>query len=206
MSTIEVYNLQKKKVGDVNLPEGFLLGKAHLPLVHQVLNWQRSHLRAGTSSVKNRHAVSGSTLKIYRQKGTGNARHGDIKAPIFVGGGQTFGPRPSDWSTKLPKKMRHTALRSLIGQKYNEKRLYIFKEIDFKAIKTKIAVEVFEKLNIGNALVVLDKPAEKVFKSLRNVPGFKVILVNHINVLDVLAHDYLVMTQVALDKAQEILA
>ena len=205
MPAIQVYNLQKKKVGDVKVSDDFFSKKKRMALIQQVVNWQMAGCRSGSASVKTRSAVKGSTAKMYRQKGTGNARHGDGRAPIFVGGGRAFGPHPRDWSQKLPKKMRKQALRSLMGQKHEEKKLYIADAIEFKEIKTKKAVEIFNKLGIQNAMIVLDKPSDPVIKSLRNVPGFKVGLVNGLNVVDILAHEYLVMTQEALNRAQELL-
>jgi len=204
MPTIEVYNLQKKKVGDVKIPDDFFPEKVSPGLINQVVNRQMANRRLGTSSVKNRHEVSGSTRKIYRQKGTGNARHGDIKAPIFVGGGQTFGPRPRDWSQDIPKKMRRKALRYVIGEKLREKKLFIADAIQWKEIKTKKALEVFHKLGIHEALVVLDHSTDAVIKSLRNVVGFKTAPVEGINIVDMLNHEFLVMTKVALDRIQEV--
>ena len=205
MPEIDVYNLQKKKVGSLKLSEDFFPEKLKLGLIHQAVKSQRAAARSGTASVKNRHNVKGSTAKIYRQKGTGNARHGDGKAPVFVGGGQAFGPKARDWSQSLPKKMRRKAIRSVIAERHKEERLYITDSLDFKEIKTKKALEVFNKLGIHNALIVLDKPSEKVSKSLRNVPGFKVACLDGLNVVDVLTHEYLVMTQEALSQVQGFL-
>jgi large subunit ribosomal protein L4 len=205
MASLEVQNLQKKKVGSVTVADDFFPQKTSMALIKQVVNWQRAGRRAGTASVKARNAVRGTTAKMYRQKGTGNARHGDKKAPIFVGGGQAFGPHPRDWSQALPKKMRRQAIRAILGEKHENEKLFIVDAVEFKEIKTKRAIETFKKMGIGNALVILDKQVDSVVKSLRNVPGYKVSQVDGLNAIDLLAHDYLVITQAAFEKVQEFL-
>src|SRR3989338_8275282 len=129
---LKVYNHQKKEVGKIPLPEALFGEKPRKGLIHQVVVQQAVNRRQGNAHVKSRHHVSGSTRKIYRQKGTGRARHGDIKAPLFVGGGRAFGPKPRDYEVRLPQKIRHAALREAVLIRKLEGKLWIIDQLDFK--------------------------------------------------------------------------
>src|SRR6185436_8124042 len=132
---LTVYNSEKTSVGKVALPKALQV-KANKALLYQVAVAQQTNLRQGNAKVKNRHEVAGSTRKIIRQKGTGGARHGDIKAPLFVGGGRVFGPKPKDYEVRLPQKVRQSGLRAAILQRKLEDRLWILEALDFKEPKT----------------------------------------------------------------------
>ncbi len=198
MSELTVYSMDKASVGKVAVPKG-LEAKANTALLHQVVVAQQTNLRQGNAKVKNRHEVRGSTRKIYRQKGTGNARHGDIKAPLFVGGGRAFGPKPRDYEVVLPQKIRRAALREAVSLRRAEGKLWVIDAFDFKEIKTKKAAQVFKKFEIAGALIVLEASNPNVEKSIRNLAGFKASRVEALNVLDILRFQHLVMTRKAYD-------
>ena len=162
-------------------------------LIHQVVVKELASRRHGTAKVKSRNEVTGSTRKIYRQKGTGNARHGDIKAPLFVGGGQAFGPKPRDWSFVLPRQLRRQALKAAVALRHEEKKLWLL-DSDWKEPKTKQASKFFVANEIGNALVVIDADERVTEKSIRNLACFEVRLWNEFQVADILKHEHLVLT------------
>src|SRR5262249_4873961 len=144
-------------------------------LLYYMVRNQMANRRAGTHSTKTRGEVAGSTKKIYRQKGTGNARHGNIRAPIFAGGGQTFGPQPRDYSYTMPKTAKRRGLQTALAYKAKEGQLMLVEEPGWKDIKTKHAVDFFKALNATSALLVIGEANEIVEKSVRNLPRFKVI-------------------------------
>jgi len=195
---LTVYSMDKASVGKVAVPKG-LAAKANASLLHQVVVAQQVNRRQGNAKVKNRHEVTGSTRKIYRQKGTGNARHGDIKAPLFVGGGRVFGPKPREYESLLPQKMRQAALREAVALRRGEGKLWVIDSLEFKEAKTKKAAKVFEKFEIPGALVILDAANPNAEKSIRNLAGFKVSRLEALTVLDVLRFKHLVMTRKAYD-------
>ncbi len=203
MSNLEVYNLQGKKVSDHKAAEGLINGPVRKTLLWEMIRMQQANRRAGTASTKTRGAVTGSTRKIYRQKGTGNARHGDIKAPIFVGGGQTFGPLPRSYTYRLPRKARLNALKSAFALKHKEGKLKVVNEFNLSEIKTQKALEAFKSLGAENALLVIEAANAVVEKSVRNLPHHKVLRVEGVNVFDVLKYDQLILTEQALKKIEE---
>ena len=198
---IAVYNKEKKKVGEVSFSDAWG-SKPKLALIHQAVTAQLWNRRHGTSKVKNRHEVAGSTRKIIRQKGTGGARHGDIKAPLFVGGGQAFGPKPRDYEVRLPQKIRGSALRSAFLQRNKEGRLLILDRasLSFEKPKTKLASQIFQALGVKGALVIVEKGMSGAEKSIRNLERFKVLRVEAMNVVDVLKYEHLIMTQGAYEQ------
>lgn len=194
-----VYNLDKKKVKEKVLSKVLFDGYVRRPLMLQVLQLMQTNQRLGTSAVKNRHNVSGSTRKIYRQKGTGNARHGDIKAPLFVGGGQAFGPHPRSWYSSIPEKFRKGALKSALNMKREEKKLLVLDEFELPKIGTREAGKIFEKMGFSSALLVMDHVSEIIKKSVRNLPSFKVCTAAQLNLMDILHYDGLLVTMKALE-------
>lgn len=191
-----VYNLEKKVVGKVDGPEP-LFGKVRTALIHQVLVQQRENRRQGNARVKSRHEVSGSTRKIYRQKGTGRARHGDIKAPLFVGGGQAFGPKSRSWYGVVPKKMSQGALGDAVSAKRSEEKFLILDSLNTQ--KTKEAAALFEKFGLTSGLVVLE-PGSTAQRSIRNLASFKPVAVHGIHLEDLLRYEHLIMTKAAYEK------
>lgn len=195
---LTVYNMEKASVGKVTVPKS-LETKPNTALLHQVVTAQLINRREGNSKVKNRHEVTGSTRKIYRQKGTGNARHGDIKAPLFVGGGRAFGPKPRNYDVPLPQKIRQAALKEAVMLRCREGKLQVFDNLQFNEIKAKRASQLFKKFEILSGLVILDGPNLNAEKSIRNLRGFKVARIEALNVLDVLRFPNLVLTKKAYD-------
>jgi large subunit ribosomal protein L4 len=195
---LTIYNVEKTSVGKVILPKALQV-KANKALLHQVVVAQQTNRRQGNAKVKNRHEVAGSTRKIIRQKGTGGARHGDIKAPLFVGGGRVFGPKPRDYEVVLPQKIRQGAIREAVALRNSEGRLWVIDNLEFKEPKTKKAAQVFKKFEISGALVVLDGGNPNAERSIRNLAGFKATRLDNVNVLDILRFDHLVLTRKAYD-------
>ncbi|MBI2083827.1 MAG: 50S ribosomal protein L4 [Deltaproteobacteria bacterium] len=199
---LEVYNSEKKKVGQVAAPE-FLSSRPRNGLIYQVVVQQLTNQREGNSRVKNRHEVTGSTRKIYRQKGTGRARHGDIKAPLFVGGGRAFGPKPRDWSSVLPKKIRDGALRDLVVSKQAEGKLWLLDSLTFPKPKTKEMKTLFEKFGAPSGLLVFSEKNLNLEKSIRNLEKFKGAHWEALSVKDLLHYDHLLMTKEAFQRFVE---
>jgi len=202
MSSIDIYDQNLKKVSSQTLGAGWS-ARVSRGSVYEAAIWQASGRRAGTSSTKGRSEVRGSGRKIYRQKGTGNARHADRQAPIFVGGGIVGGPTPRDWSYALPRKERRRAIQSVLIQKLKDDKLRVVESLDFGEIKTKKAKDFFDKWKIKSALVLLEKPVENVVKSIRNLPHIHAASADAINVADLLLADYIVMTKAALQKVEK---
>lgn len=202
MSTLGLYNSDGKKMQDVKVPEAMLAGPIRKGLIYYIVRCQMAKKRAGTHSTKTRGAVVGSTKKIYRQKGTGRARHGAKKAPIFVGGGVAFGPHPRDYSYSMPKSSRRRGLQTVLALKNKEGKLMILEVPPWKEPKTKQAREMFKALKLESALLVLDEANEAIEKSIRNLSKFKVLPAEGLNVYDILNHDHLILTKGALEKVK----
>lgn len=201
----KVLDLNLKKVGDVELSDEIFAAQPNRALIYEVVKMQLANQRQGSALVRNRALVSGTTAKMYRQKGTGRARHGDEKANIFVGGGKAFGPKPKDYSYRLPKKARRGGLRAALSLKKKEGRLLIVDALSFPSIKTKDAVSALSKLGVKNGLLVVDGPDEKLEKSVRNIPNVKLIQWEGLNAYDLLRYEHAVVTVPALKKMQEVL-
>ncbi len=202
MTEIDIYSQDHKKVSKAKLGAAWQ-APVNRSSVFETALWQLAGRRRGTSSTKGRSQVKGSGRKIYRQKGTGGARHADRQANIFVGGGIVFGPKPRDWSYALPKKQRRIALQSVLIHKLREDKLRVLESLEFGEIKTKKAKEFFTKWKIESALVVLDQSSDNVIKSMRNLPNIKTCSVQSLNVADLLNHDYTVITKQALEAIEK---
>lgn len=203
MLKVQVLNRSGKKVKEMNAPEevfGFA-PKEHL-VYEAVVNY-RANLRSGTASTKTRGVVRGGGRKPWRQKGTGRARAGSIRSPLWRSGGVTFGPHPKDFSYRLSKKARKNALKSVLSQKMTENHLLVVDGLDFKEPKTKAGVELLRALNVESALIIDSGENRPLFLSMRNIPMVKAVDVNHINVYDVLNHEWLVMTPRAFESVTE---
>ncbi|MBI2068242.1 MAG: 50S ribosomal protein L4 [Deltaproteobacteria bacterium] len=195
---ITVYNSAKKKVGTLAWPEQLSV-EVSTGRIHQVAVNQLRNRRQGNAHVKSRHFVSGSTRKIYRQKGTGRARHGDIRAPLFVGGGRAFGPRARDWTVRTPRQISRAALRDLLSLRRSEEKLWIVDRLEMKAPKTKEASSLLASFGLSSGLVVLGEANPAVERSMRNLATFKVTRVDSLNLLDLLRYENLMMTQSAFE-------
>ena len=207
MPKIEVYSIEGKKVSDVELKEEVFGIEPNETIVHSVLVNYMANQRQGTQSTKTRSEVSGGGRKPWRQKGTGRARQGSIRAPHWVGGGIALGPKPRSYKYRVNKKERRLAIRSVLSSKVLEKELVVVDKIDFKEIKTKNMVNALNKLKVeGKTLIVLPEKNENVQKSARNIEGVKTSLVNTINVYDLLKYKNLVLTLDTVKKIEEVYA
>jgi large subunit ribosomal protein L4 len=202
MTTVNVVS-PSGEAGTAELPDAIFAAKVNVPLIHQVVIAQRAAARQGTASTKNRGAVSGGGRKPYRQKGTGRARQGSIRAPQFTGGGVSHGPVPRDYAQKTPKKMKAAALRGALSDRAANERVFVVTAfVEGDAPRTKDALAVLETVTGGadrNILVVTTHDDEITWKSLRNVPAVHLLAEDQLNTYDVLDSDYLVFTQAALD-------
>lgn len=203
MAVTEVFNTDNKKVGDVELNDALFGLEVKQHILHDVVKMQLANRRAGTASTKTRSEVRGGGAKPWRQKGTGRARAGTRNSPLWRGGGTIFGPKPKDYSYKLPKKVRKLGLRMALSTRFSESNMMVLDGFDLDEIKTKKFQEVMKKLNIDNGLIVVPERNENLEKSSRNVQGFKVISSEGLNVYDVLLHHRLVLLQSCLDQLEK---
>jgi len=203
MSTVEVKNIKNEKVGEVELNDQIFNREVKTHLLHDVVRQQRAARRAGTASTKTRKEVAGSGAKPWRQKGTGRARAGTRKSPIWRGGGTTFGPKPRDYSFKLNRKVRQQAVSMAMSARFQEGNLVVLDDFKMDAIKTRDFVSVMEILEVNNALIVIASDNEELNLSSRNVPGYKVLKTDGLNVYDILLHEKLVVLQPAIESLEE---
>jgi large subunit ribosomal protein L4 len=196
MAKVDVFNLKRKKVGELELADEVFAAEVKEQLLHEVVTAQLASRRSGTRAGKERAAVRGSSSKIYRQKGTGRARHGSIRAPVFVGGGRAHPPKPQDWSCRPPRRVRVGALKSALSLLAREGRLTVVESIELEQIKSKYLVNVLEALQVADStLVVDDKSNEKLRLSIRNLPQKQFLPPEGVNVYDLLRHEHLVMSK-----------
>ncbi len=200
MPKATVYNLNHENVGEIDLSDVVFGAEVNEGLLYDVVRAQLASKRQGTSAVKIRAIVAGSIKKIYRQKGTGNARHGGKRAPVFVGGGQAHGPKPKDWSYKPPKKMRLGALRSALSLKVQEGTLKIVDAFELAEIKTKALAETLNRLEVSSSAVLVDvAPNDTLRMSARNLPKHQYLPPEGVNPYDLLRHEHLVLTKRAVE-------
>jgi len=205
MPKISLYNRDGEQVDEIELQAGIFEVPLKHGALHQTVVSQSARRRLGTASSKDRSEVRGSGGKPWPQKGTGRARHGSVKSPIWVGGGATFGPHPRSFSTKVPKKMRRLALKSALSDKVKEGKLILVDDFAVDAPQTKIVAALLEKLKVsGGALIVSDQPDFNLIKGARNLPRVKTILANQLNVLDLLTYNFVVMSKAALQQVEEV--
>ncbi len=203
MPTVQVINTSGKKIKDIKAPDEIFAVplKEHL-IYESVINY-RANQRQGTASTKTRGEVRGGGRKPWRQKGTGRARAGSNRSPIWKGGGTTFGPKPRDYSYSLPKKAKKAALKSALSMKLAEKQLLIVDALELKEPKTKEAAALIKRLKLDSALIVDQHDNKNLFLSVRNIPKTKVVDVSQVNVYDVLNYNWLVLTKRAFDSLTE---
>ena len=207
MPTVDVYNLEGKKVSTVDLKEKVFGIEPNENVVHSVLANYLANQRQGTQSTKTRAEVRGGGRKPWRQKGTGRARQGSIRAPQWIKGGIALGPKPRKYSYRVNKKEKRLAIRSILSSKVLENNLVVLDKISFKDIKTKQMVNALAKNKVeGKALVMIAEKNENVEKSTRNIENVKVTVVNTINVFDLLKYNKLVLTLDTVKKLEEVYA
>ena len=207
MPKIDVYNIEGKKVSDVELNEAIFGIEPNEAVVHSVLVNFLANQRQGTQSTKTRSEVRGGGRKPWRQKGTGRARQGSIRAPQWIKGGIALGPKPRSYYYTVNKKERQLAVKSVLSSKVLENELVVVDSLDMKEIKTKEMVKVLNNLKVeGKTLMLLPEKNENVQKSARNIEGVKTTLVNTINVYDLLKYKNLVITLDTVKKLEEVYA
>jgi len=206
MAKIEVYNLRKEKVDEIELKDDIFNVPVKSHILHRVVVAQLANRRAGTASTKGRSEVKLSKRKLWRQKGTGRARVGAASSPIRRGGGVAFGPKPRKYIIRVPKKIKRLALKMALSDKYGESKLLVLQELKLPRIKTKDFLELLKTFSIEKALFVTNGKERNFELSSRNVPGIKVMRYEGLNVYDVLRYEYLVMERAAIEKVQEVLS
>lgn len=197
-----LYNQTGAELGTIELDEHIFGITPNVPVMHQMLVLQESNARQGTHSTKTRGEVQGSTRKLYRQKGTGRARQGAIRAPHHSGGGVVFGPKPRDYTKRMPRKMRRLAVRSALSAKMADGAIRFVDGLHMDAPRTKAMIEVLETFNPDKrkTLILLPERDEVVLKSASNLPYVKTLNAMYLNVRDLLTYDHIVVPQAALDK------
>lgn len=206
MAKVSVLNMQGNEVGTMDLDDAIFGVKINEHLVHMAVVQQLANNRQGTQKAKTRSEVRGGGRKPWRQKGTGHARQGSIRAPQWTGGGVVFAPTPRDYSFKLNKKEKRAALKSALTSRVQENKFIVLDELKFDEIKTKKFVEVMKNLNVEKALVVLNDNDVNVVKSAANIPTVKTASTATINVFDILKYNTVVVTKAAVETIQEVYA
>jgi len=207
MPKVDLYNMKGETVGEIELSDNIFGIDVNENAMYLAVQNQLANRRQGTHSTKTISEVSGGGRKPWRQKGTGRARQGSIRAAQWVKGGIALGPKPRSYRYTLPKKLKRLALKSALTTKVNENEIIVLDELKFDTIKTKQMVEVLKSLKVDtSALIVIDGKNEAVEKSARNIPGIKTAFVNTINVFDILKHDKFIITKDAVEKVEEVYA
>lgn len=200
MSTIAINNIELKKVGEVSIDDSISTGKVNKAVLHAAVRRVLAGKHHGTVRTKTRAEVERTTKKIYKQKGTGNARHGSRKSSPFVGGGRVFGPKPRDYSLDMNKKVRRLAFREALKLQIQLGSVTILDQLPFKEIKTKVAASVFAKMGITRGLVVIEKATDTIVKSIRNLKNFKVVPAQDLSLYDLVKFPKVVFTSKAFEE------
>src|SRR5690625_1011833 len=208
MPKVALYNINGEQVGDIELSDAVFGIEPNKHVLHDAVVMQQASQRQGAHKVKGRSEVRGGGAKPWRQKGTGRARHGSIRSPIWRGGGVTFGPTPRSYAYNLPKKVRRLAMRSALSTKLIAEEIIVLDELVMQQPKTKEIATMLDKLKSDRKALIVSAEGldSNVAISTRNIPGVKYIQASGINVLDVLSHDKLIITKEAARKVEEVLA
>ena len=202
MAMMEVLNTNSEKVGEVELHDSLFDVEVNPHLIHEIVRMQLANRRAGTACTKTRAEVRGSRVKPWKQKGTGRARSGTKRSPIWRGGGTMFGPRPRDYSFKLTKKVRQLGLRMALSSRRQDNLLTVLDDFQLAEIKTKRFMTVMNSLNLENALIVTPEHIDNLERSARNVHGYKVLPSGGLNVYDILKYKHIVILQPCLEQLE----
>ena len=206
MASVSVYNMEGAQVGTIELSDSIFAVPVNEHLVHQAVVAQLANKRQGTQKAKTRSEVRGGGRKPWRQKGTGHARQGSIRAPQWTGGGVVFAPTPRDYSVKMNKKERRAALKSALTSRVQENKLIVLDELKLDEVKTKAMQNVLNNLNVSKAMVVLADNDANVVLSARNIPNVVTALPNTINVYDVLKYNTVILTKASAAAIEEVYA
>jgi len=205
MPKVGLYNIEGKKVGDIELSENIFGAKVNKFVLHQVIVNYLANQRQGTQSTKTRSEVSGGGKKPWRQKGTGRARQGSTRSPQWIKGGVALGPKPRTYKYTLPKKIKRLAMKSALSSKVASNEILVLDKLELSEIKTKNMIEVLDKLKVSEkTLIVLSEKNENVEKSARNIPNIRLTKVNTLNVYDILNCDKFIITKEAVAKVEEV--
>ncbi|MBA3004607.1 MAG: 50S ribosomal protein L4 [Desulfurivibrio sp.] len=203
MAVTEIYNVDNVKVGDLELNDNLFAVPVNPHIIHEIVRMQRAARRSGTACTKTRNEVRGGGKKPWKQKGTGRARAGSTTSPLWRGGGVAFGPKPRDYSFKLPKKVKKLGLRMALSSRFSDKLVLVLDNFKIEEIKTKRFIGVMNTLKIENALIVVPERDDHLERSSRNVQGFKVIPTAGLNVYDILLHKHIVLLQPCIGQLEE---
>jgi large subunit ribosomal protein L4 len=204
--TVDVVNAQNEKIGSVELRDELFGGRIKTDLIHESVVRANAAERRGTHATKTRAMVSGSGKKPWRQKGTGRARVGEIRNPLWRKGGTVFGPQPRSYEYRLPRKVEKGALRAALAQKLRDGNVVVVDALSVTEIKTKAAAEMLKRLGVGGkALLVDTQPEDKLTLSMRNIEGVRVLPSNRVSARDVMDTRHVVLTKAALERLQEAL-
>jgi large subunit ribosomal protein L4 len=204
MLTLDLFNKEAKKVGDITLNENIFGVDISTDAMHQVVVAQLANKRQGTQSAKTRAEVRGGGIKPWRQKGTGRARQGSIRAPQWIHGGIVFAPKPRDYRMSVPKSMRRVAFKSALSCKVAENEMIVIDSLEFDSPKTKEMLDILKAFDAKKTLIVVEKSDENIYKSGRNIPGVQVTPVNNLNVYDILKYEKFIITKDAVSKIEEV--
>lgn len=203
MAVTEIYNVDNVKVGDLELNDNLFAVPVNPHIIHEIVRMQRAARRSGTACTKTRTEVRGGGRKPWKQKGTGRARSGSTNSPLWRGGGVVFGPKPRDYSFKLPKKVKKLGIRMALSSRFSDKLVLVLDNFKIEEIKTKRFIGVMNTLKIENALIVVPERDDHLERSSRNVQGFKVIPTAGLNVYDILLHKHIVLLQPCIGQLEE---
>lgn len=206
MPTVGLFNKEGNKIEDIQLNETIFAAEVNADAMHQVVVALLANKRQGTQSAKTRAEVRGGGIKPWRQKGTGRARQGSIRAPQWIKGGVVFAPKPRDYRMSIPKSMRRVAMLSALTSKVQNDEMVVLDSLTLEVPKTKEVVKMLNAFNAKKTLIITAEANEKVYKSARNIEGVAVLPVNNINVYDLLKYPKVIMTKDAVSKIEEVYA
>ena len=202
MAVVDVLNTKAEKVSQLELSDAIYAVPVKINILHEVVTMQLAGRRSGTATVKGRSDVRGSTKKLFRQKGTGRARRGDVKSPLLRGGGVVFGPQPRSYERRVPKKVKRLALKMALSDKLNNQALMVLQPFELERIKTRDMVEVLDNLQLESVLFVTAGEDQKMALSARNIPAVKVLRCEGLNVYDILKYEKLVLFESTLERIE----
>jgi large subunit ribosomal protein L4 len=206
MTKLAVYNIGNQKVNDIELDDQIFKVKSNPTLFYDAVRMNLASQRKGSAATKNRALVRGGGAKPWRQKGTGRARAGSRRSPLWRGGGIIFGPMPRDYAFSLPRKARRAALRAALSLKLQEEKLILLDEFPLNGFKTKQVLEVLKRFNVEDVLIVTSEKNIFLERSTRNIPNVEVLHADELNVYDILNHEHLILLSPVLTRIQGVLA
>jgi len=204
MPNVALYNIAGEEIGKVKLSEEVFGQEVNESVLHSVVTAYLANQRQGTQSALTRSEVRGGGIKPWKQKGTGRARQGSIRAPQWTHGGTVFAPKPRDYRMNINKKVKRIAMKSALSSKVNDNAIVVFDALDIEAAKTKQMIKVLDNVKVKKALVVLPESDEIVERATGNIPGVKTTLVGTLNVYEILKYDTLILTKDSVAKIEEV--